>query len=475
MKKALLATIGICSLLLVSMLVIAGCGDEATTDTTAATAAPTTAVTSADTTGSTQTTDATSTTAALPTKTLKIGSIVPLNMTQGLEIQKWMQLFADTYNERGGWKIGDAVYNIEYTAYDGGYHDAAKTRTAAEKAVSQDGVQFLVSNWVDVVQATLTVTEPAKVLTLGWDMSGEGVKPTIEYFFNASGIHFMSGLNYVMFHDMMEKGATSYLTTGQDTAQGKAITASGATTARLVGLETFDPVLFAQDTVDFGPLATKVMSIAPDFFDCDGTTGEQLLSLHSALKDVGFAGLVCAGNMDTDTLNKAVAKLGKEWFEGMEVTSTDPRPFLSDPAMQAWVDAYVAKYGEFKTDGCLWVTPWFFFEAAVNAAQSVDSTALAEYLSNSKGAIMAVTGPAQLVARPDIENNRTVDAVLTNQIGVIKDGQIVPLKQVSLLDTYLASVMGYGQVDMYKPYWTEQGVPEFPEQDSLLNWSDVGM
>jgi branched-chain amino acid transport system substrate-binding protein len=480
MKKALLATIGTCGLIVVlTMFALLGCGNGTVTTTaataavtTAATAAPTTAATSAATTPSTQ---APGTTQAAATKTLKIGSIVPLSMTQGLEIQKWMQLFADMKNESGGWKIGNDVYTVEYTAYDGGYHDPAKTKTAVEKAVSQDHVQFLVSDWVDVVQATLTVTEPQKVLVLGWDMSGEGVKPTINYYFNASGIHFMSGLNYAMFHDMQAKGATTYLTAGMDNAQGKAIIGSAVTTAKLVGLTALDPLFAPQDTVDYGPLATKVMSQNPSYFDCDGTTGDQLLSLHSALKDVGYKGLITAGNLDVNTLNKAVTKLGKEWFEGMETTCTDPRPFITDPSMKDLIDRYVAKYGEFKADGCLWVTPWFFFEDAVNATQSVDTTALANYLADSKHPVQAVTGYAQLVARPDIGNLRTVDAVLTNELGVIKDGQLVPLKVVSLLDTYLASVMGYGQVDAYKAYWNEHGKPAFPEQTSLLKWSDVGM
>ena len=100
-------------------------------------------------------------------KVLKFGSILPFNQKEGLEIQKWMKLFAKMYNEQGGWLIGGQRYQVEYTAYDGGFQDAAKARSAVERAVLQDGLKILVSNWGDPETQTTTITEPNKVLVLG--------------------------------------------------------------------------------------------------------------------------------------------------------------------------------------------------------------------------------------------------------------------------------------------------------------------
>jgi hypothetical protein len=47
------------------------------------------------------------------------------------------------------------------------------------------------------------------------------------------------------------------------------------------------------------------------------------------------------------------------------------------------------------------------------------------------------------------------------------------MKQVTVKDQYLASIMAYHLVDVYKKYWEEYGKPVFPPEDSVLDFSDL--
>jgi len=68
---------------------------------------------------------------------LNIGSLVALVTPQGIEIQKWGELFAKTINAAGGLQVGDQNYKVNWHTYDVGYQDANATQTAVQKAISR--------------------------------------------------------------------------------------------------------------------------------------------------------------------------------------------------------------------------------------------------------------------------------------------------------------------------------------------------
>ena len=154
-------------------------------------------------------------------KVLKIGTIAPLNLKEGVEIKRWMELFAKIVNEKGGWKIGQDTYKIQSVVYDGGMRDPAKGRAAAERLIFQDGVKIMVSNWGEVPYQTSTITEPNKVLWMGCDFSDATVKPDLKYFFRASGVYFARGLSYVIQKDSVAKGAKIHLSVNVDSEMGR--------------------------------------------------------------------------------------------------------------------------------------------------------------------------------------------------------------------------------------------------------------
>ena len=141
--------------------------------------------------------------------------------------------------------------------------------------------------------------------------------------------------------------------------------------------------------------------------------------------------------------------------------------------MVALFDSYVQEYGEFSSDGVRWMSPWFFFVDAVNATQSVDSTVLADYLSKSTTAGYDVEGHALLVARPDLKNLNTVEALVPNFIGTIRSGKLIVDMAVNLKDDYLATIKARHMTAVYEPYWAEAGKPQFPAGSSMLDYPDL--
>jgi len=170
------------------------------------------------------------------TKELKIGTLVNVRSPEGVEIERWLNLFAKIYNEQGGWNIGGDKYQVKVTVYDCGYQDAAKTRTAAERAVLQDGVKFLLCSWGDVPAEVVTITEPNKVLWMGVDMRNATVDPKLNYTVWGQGIFFGIGLPFTIQKDAAAHGVKTDLIVGPYTDFGKKGTENWSTSAKLAGL-----------------------------------------------------------------------------------------------------------------------------------------------------------------------------------------------------------------------------------------------
>ncbi len=406
-------------------------------------------------------------------KELKIGTLVNVRSPEGVEIERWLNLFAKMYNEQGGWTIGGEKYQVKLTVYDCGYQDVSKTRTAAERAVLQDGVKFLLCGWGDVPAEVITITEPNKVLWMGVDMRNSTVDPKLNYVVRGQGIFFGIGLPYTIQRDAAAHGVKTDIIVGPDTDFGKKGTENWSTSAKLAGLKVLDNMFFNMSTTDFGPLATKIKSLNPDFIEIPYATGDQCTNILGAMKDSGYKGRIYPGNINPFILDNIVKKVGKQYTEGWECVYFDPRGIVKDPEMVAYMDRYVKEYGTWHPEGCFWVGSWFLFKDAVEKTQSADVDTIVAYLKNSKTGVRTFGDYSQLFARPDINNYKTIDVAAGMFVGTVKDGKLTPLKAVSVKDFYLVSIKAYGLVDAYEKYWAEYGRPTFPKQQSLFDFSDL--
>ena len=406
-------------------------------------------------------------------KELKVAILANLKSPQGVEMQKWIELFAKVYNEKGGWQIGGEKYLVKAMVYDCGYNDVSKTRSAMERATLQDGVKFIVASWEDVAEESVVIGEANKTVWMGTSWTNGTVDPKYKYEVRGMGIFFGLGLPYHLQRDAKLKGAKTDLIVNPDTQMGKAGTALWSGAARVAGLQVLDPIYFNTSTTDFGPLATKVKNINPDFVEIPYNDPEQIPNLMSALKDVGFKGMINPGDVTPYTLDNTVKKVGKQFVEGWECIYFDPKDFNKDPEMVGLMDRYIKEYKEWHNEGCHWIQPWFLFQDAVNSTQSVDVDTIVKYLRNSKKGVKTIFGYDQLVARPDLNNYATVDAAADIYVSVVKDGKLVPLKTVPAKDQYLISIKAMGLTPIYKKYWQEYGKPTFPQKPSLYDYADM--
>ncbi len=408
------------------------------------------------------------------TKELKIGALVNLNSAEGVEMQRWLNLFAKMYNEKGGWDIGGQKYIVKPMVYDCGYRNVSKSRSAAERAVLQDGVKHIVATWGDVAEEVVTITEPNKALWMGVSFTNETVKSNLKYVVRGQGLFFGQGAAYTLQRNARDNhGAKTDLIINPDHQMGKVGAALWGSAAKVAGLQVLEPLFFNTSTTDFGPLATKIRNINPDFVELPHWDNAQLTSMIGALKDVGFKGYVYPGNVTPFILENIVKKVGKEFLEGWQCVYFDPKGFMKDPEINALIDRYIKEYKEWRNEGCFWIGPWFLFKDAVESTNSVDVETLVKYLKNSKRGVKTFEGYTQLFARPDIDNYNTIDAAVGHYIGVIKDGKLVPLRTVAVKDQYLVSIEAMGLTDTYKKYWAQYGKPTFPAQQSMFDYADM--
>ena len=454
MRKRYWVAVALALTLVLGVLAVA-CGEDEPTTTTAAGGATTTV-------------------AGEPTDVLKIGAMVSLSTPQGLEMQKWLNMFAKIKNEAGGWDIGGKKYKVEYTAYDCGIADTTQARSAYEKAVLQDGVKYIVCTWTDVPAVAVTITEPNKVLWMGTDFSPDTLKPEFKYTIRAQCLSFALGAAYNMQKYYVEQGAKTSVIVDTDTLQAQVGNANWAKSGELAGLEEFEPITFPNDTTDFAPVATKVKSLNPDLVELAYVSNsDHLVNIIRALKDVGYDKYIYPGNIDPVLLENIITQVGEEYVEGWTGMYYDPRGIQKDPEMLALIDRYQQEYGEFRQEGIFWIGPWFLFEDAVNATQSTDVDAITDYLKSMDHGVNTICGYTQLFARPDVGIMSTVDSAPGHYMFEVVDGQMVAKRTVSVKDQYLVSIKALGLVEPFQAYWDENGKPTFPEEESLFDFSDL--
>ena len=407
---------------------------------------------------------------------MKIGTLVPLMIKEGLEIKKWHELFAKMINEQGGWSIGGKKYKVEFYTYDIGYMDSAKTLAAVQKAIHQDGCRYLIDNFGDVPNLTAMHADQNKVLTLGVGFGDEPVGPKYQYWFRPLGGYFTAATNFLFGRDFVRKGAKTSVVCTIDTEQGHIAAAEYGGGEEMAGLKVFPSIFFGGDTVDYGSIATKIKSLNPDVVDFGVAVGDQVVSLVSALKDAGWKGFIFPGaGINPTTFANIVKRVGS-YFDGTEMLYTDPRgiPVVAkNPEMKALMDRYVKEYGEFRTEGCLWIVNWFTFKDAVNKTQSVDPTVLEDYLGKGPTPPLSMTGYSELFARPDIKQYRATDGAPASGRGIVKNGKLEYINQLTTKDQYLATIKLHKLVDVYQKYWDQYGKPKFPNEPSVLDFSDL--
>jgi len=409
---------------------------------------------------------------AQPQKVLKVGCISGFSTKEGLELKKWNDLIAKVINARGGLKIGNETYKLDFITYDA-TADTAKARAAQERLIFEDGVKLITNCFgADEVQIA-SICEENKVLGMGSGFIDEGAKPNFHYWYRTTGIFFGRGFHYLLFKDYATRGGTTGAVINPESQSGHIYAGQIMQAMQLAGLKTLGEVFYPADTVDFAPIATKVKTMGVDVVDLAGAGGDQAVQIISNLKDVGWKGFFSPSSLNTNQFTNLVQKVGKEYLEGTEQLYFDPRGIQKDPVMLKWLDEYTKEYGEFVETGAFWCSGWWFLQDAMQKTGSTDPEVLKKYLDDSKEGVMTLDGYSQLFARPDLGNYRKTDVAPGHGIGMIKDGKLTYWKQVTVQDQYLVSIKAYHLIDTYQKYWDQYGKPTFPAEKGTFTWEDL--
>ena len=387
-----------------------------------------------------------------------------MQIREGLEQQKWLKLFTKLINEEGGWKIAGERYKIEYIFYNDEYN-AEKARAAAERLIFKDGVKHIINQWGGApVLATIKVSDPNKVLTIGTAISDEPCKPQYQYAYKAvEPVPFVTAVSMSAVADYAKRGLKTVVYTTSDDVTGHSMSDKDNISIPKFGMKVIQNFFWQQGMVDFGPLATKVKALNPDLVWMGATTGENITKQVVALRDAGYKGKFFIDNLHAGVVRDIVSKIGPEYLEGTNCSFYDVRQYQKDPEIVRYLKAYEKEYGEFNIEGIHWMAGWFAFKGAVEATQSLDVEVLKKYLDSNPAPVRTLTGWRTAIGRPDLNNLRKISAINSLWRGIMKDGKVGPDRLVGSTEMYKTWIQAIGMNDIYEKYWKEHGHPKFPD------------
>jgi branched-chain amino acid transport system substrate-binding protein len=285
---------------------------------------------------SSSTATSTSSTSTTKTATVTIGYDGPLTggaSAWGIPEHAANQAWADYVNEKGGIKVGDTVYKINYVAGDN-EGDPAKALTVARKLVLEDKAVMMGSLIASRdIAPFLTEQKVFEATTASYTLSSKypylaevGLVDPTGYALSMDWILTQSNLN-------LKKVAIVYM----DNELGKGCDDWWYAAAKVAGADVVFHKSFPDTSTDLAPLITAVLATKPDLI-CFGTTyGNFMTMMWEQVYVQGYTGKVIGCAFDYPG---AKAKVG-DFINGR---GYNQHPNLSDPAIQALDPRYPEIY-----------------------------------------------------------------------------------------------------------------------------------
>jgi branched-chain amino acid transport system substrate-binding protein len=279
---------------------------------------------------------------------VKIGFIGSLSSDTGLSTLRGAEIAIEELNAAGGMN-GEKIVMV--TADTG--EDVTEGVKAYEYLAETEEVDFIISGSIDDVSlGWLPRMQEYQIPTLDtWtsyigiiDMVIEDPEGMAPYFMNIASDEALATL-YINFGADVLKGQMGWdnvVVLAEDTAFGEAIT--GLVTEALgpvAGIDVAEIITYDVNTVDFAPIFSKAQATGADFIYQVSSVNSQVVSSQYVKLQVP---------MPMTGVN--VSALGMEYWEdtggaGGGISTLSPVPsvgFELDPASQAFVDTYQAKY-----------------------------------------------------------------------------------------------------------------------------------
>lgn len=279
---------------------------------------------------------------------IKVGFIGSLSSDTGLSTLRGAEIAIEELNAKGG-VMGQQITMVTADTAE----DVTEGIKAYEYLAETEEVDFIISGSIDDVSlGWLPRMQEYQIPTLDtWtsyigiiDMVVEDPEGMAPYFMNVASDEALATL-YINFGADVLKGQMGWdnvVVLAEDTAFGEAIT--GLVTEALgpvAGIDVAEIITYDVNTVDFAPIFSKAQATGADFIYQVSSVNSQVISSQYVKLQVP---------MPMTGVN--VSALGMEYWEdtggaGGGISTLSPVPsvgFELDPASQAFVDTYQAKY-----------------------------------------------------------------------------------------------------------------------------------
>jgi len=360
---------------------------------------------------------------------LNLGATVPFSWRMGINLKNILEMNADLINKSGGLTVGGKTYMIKYHIYDDKY-SADVGRAAHERLVFEDKVKFIVGTIPSaVILASLGITEPNKIPVFSNAASQKLLAPDVKYFVHTYMTRVGDVLNRMLLEarpDIKKVVLCSY-----DNEVGHSVIPPMEKAYKTFGAEPVATLFFKPGESDFSRLATKVVSLKPDLFDSDGSTGAENIQLFKALRDAGYKGAMIADFFSQPEIDDLVAKIGKEAAEGIYVSIND---FTLSAVKNKPTGAmefrknYEKYYGRWETDALHWMDCWYAWLAAVKKANSIDPDKVMTAIHQGIE-VSSPNGGGKFLTRPDLGNKEYCDYAQPLRLGRVKEGEITLISE----------------------------------------------
>ena len=412
--------------ILASALLVSSCGSGTTLlNSTAATS-------------NTLSTSSQMTSTPQPEKTIKLGYLAYLGGPAGLDSLHAVQLLADLDNSNGGWNVSGTSYQVQIVGYDNN-NDQATEVAAVNRMVFQDKVNFILSQG-GFQDSWIPVAEQAKIVSfIGPTTTNMGLGPNYHYFFSGDFVNSQMSSFVGWFTKKYSDTQNNLVMAFPDNQIGHVLSGILESIWSHFGT-TPKNIFYPASSSDLSSLGTQVVQANPKYFSCFTGSDSEDGQVFNAVNMAGYKGIMFTSSQTSSlVLSQTMSQQALEGF----VCMASPTEFDPPPTQQAKdiKDAWTKKYGKWTEPNISVADDYLCLKAAVEKAGSLDSDAIAGLLSNGMK-YDSLNGQSQMVSRPDLGNNKTVDSVATFYIKQVQNGKAQLLATISVDDaiTYMSAM-----------------------------------
>jgi len=338
-----------------------------------------------------------------------------------------IELLAEMDNKNGGLDIGGQKYEVEIISYDTSMAQSGEV-SAVNRLIFEDKVKFILGDADPFAPAWLQVAEDNKVITivLGIDYKA-CLNPNIHYNFNGNfanaSIPSITGWLCKNKADMVKDIVVAF----PDTQSGHFGAEQTSATWNAFGV-TPTTIFYPSNATDLSSLGSKVNSLNPGAFMAVAGGASDALALK-AVYGTGYRGQLFATSTAPGlSLSQTIPAEALEGFiNGAWAVELDP---AQTQAAQVFKDAWIAKYSKWEGVEAQSTSQYTCLKTGLQQAGSLDPDKVAVSISNGMK-YESPTGNGQMISRPDVGNNRTVDSIATFYIKQIQGGKPVLVATIS--------------------------------------------